>query len=309
MKIHGIYAGRELAPNTSIIKKQTASINAAIRDIRIGAFLTFFGINIRFITGNLINALIFFNILQPRGPDYRYDMHTPSTPDMCGDVVMIVAFAIAYIFYTSPRIMNIFTNMPANIQNSGITHHLRSYIHQSKKFFSVTMIGFGLYFFLRYFFSPGLEVVFIENTTPVSIVLNMLSDMIRLCSPLIFVYAYCCYLNASRHMQLALFLFFVVRNLFATNLLGCITEYDIHVGAPFLEILSPLIIIYSVHGVLAGRELKLSFYSSLVRDMSSVGAGENILPLGTDVIRVNKEDDVHVVLADLQKEDCLVTIK
>src|SRR3989339_340317 len=122
---------------------------------------------------------------------------------------------------------------------------LKEYIHKSRGIFSATVIGVGMYLFTRYVLSVGLEVSFIENTTGTFFVLNMLNDILRLCSPLIIVYAYCKYLSTNKYIMFMLYLFFIIRSLFATNILGLITEYDLHVGAPFLDILSPIIFIYS----------------------------------------------------------------
>ncbi len=226
------------------------TINSALRDLRIGALLTFVGINLRFVTGNIINALIFFNILQSGNPAHRYDIHAPSIPDMCGDVVMVLVFAIAYLFITSARIKKSVTGADnlywLRNQHFVAVKHLKNLVHSTKNFFSLTIIGFGLYFLSKYFLSPGLEILFIENTTHLSRVLNMLNDVIKICSPLIFVNVYCTYLSTNKAVTSMLYIFFLVRNLFATNILGLIANYDIHVGAPFLDVLSPGIIFYSM---------------------------------------------------------------
>lgn len=230
------------------------TINSALRYLRIGAFLTFVGINLRFVIGNIINALIFFNILQPGNPAHRYDIHAPSIPDMCGDVVMTLVFAAAYLFIASNRVKNGVTGLH-NLQELSSQYfvavkRLKNHIHSSKNLFSLTAIGFSLYFLSRYFLSPGLEVVFIENITPLSRVLNILNDVIKIGSPLIFANVYCKYLSTNRSLALVLYVFFLVRNLFATNMLGLITNYDLHIGAPFLDVLTPLIMIYSVVSII-----------------------------------------------------------
>ena len=196
-------------------------IQSTIRNLRIGTSLTFIGINLRFVSGNIINALIFFNILKSGNPDHEYDIHAPSMPDMCGDVVMVIVLTIAYLFITFNNIksVNIGIFEMTNQELLSI-RQLKEYIHKSRGIFSATVIGVGMYLFTRYVLSVGLEVSFIENTTGTFFVLNMLNDILRLCSPLIIVYAYCKYL-------------------------GLITEYDLHAGVPFLYILSPIIIIYS----------------------------------------------------------------
>ena len=221
-------------------------IQSTIRNLRIGTSLTFIGINLRFVSGNIINALIFFNILKSGNPDHEYDIHAPSMPDMCGDVVMVIVLTIAYLFITFNNIksVNIGIFEMTNQELLSI-RQLKEYIHKSRGIFSATVIGVGMYLFTRYVLSVGLEVSFIENTTGIFLVLNMLNDILRLCSPLIIVYAYCKYLSTNKYIMFMLYLFFIIRSLFATNILGLITEYDLHAGVPFLYILSPIIIIYS----------------------------------------------------------------
>lgn len=221
-------------------------IQSTIRHLRIGTLLTFIGINLRFVSGNIINALIFFNILKSGNPDHKYDIHAPSIPDMCGDVAMVIVLTIAYLFITSNHIKSVNIGI-FEMSNQLLLsiRQLKEYIRKSRGIFSATVIGVGMYLFSRYVLSIGLEVSFIENTTGIFFVLNMLNDILRLCSPLIIVYAYCKYLSTNKYIMFILYLFFIIRNLFATNILGLIPEYDLHVGAPFLDILSPIIIIYS----------------------------------------------------------------
>ena len=225
-------------------------IQSAIRNLRIGMLLTFIGINLRFVSGNIINALIFFNILKSGNPDHKYDIHAPSIPDMCGDVVMVIVLTIAYLFITSNHVKNMGTGIFDSIhemRNQTLLpkKQLKDYIHKSKGIFSATIIGVSMYLFSRYVLSIGLEVSSVENTTGIFFVLNMLNDIFKLCSPLILVNVYCKYLSTNKYIMFMLYLFFITRNLFATNMLGLIPEYDLHVGAPFLDILSPIIIIYS----------------------------------------------------------------
>ncbi len=225
-------------------------IDSAFRDLRTGVLLTFVGINLRFFTGNVINALIFFHVLRPANPDHRYDIHAPSIPDMYGDVVMTLVFAAAYHFITSLRIKRVVTGLDCLPGLSGrrlaAIERLKRHVRSSKNSLFLLALGFGSYFLSKYFLSPGLEIAFPENTTPLCRFLSLVNDMIKLCNPLIFVYVYCKHLTASKSVALPLFLFFLARNLFSTNVLGFITDYDIHVGAPFLDVLSPLIIIYSL---------------------------------------------------------------
>lgn len=229
---------------------QNEIIKSEIRNLRVGTLLTFIAINLRFVSGNILNALIFFNILQSKNPDRRFDIHAPSTPDIWCDVVMIIALIVAYVFVTSNQIKNVRTSVFLNIhemssQKLSTIRRLKDCIYQSMGIFYAAVTGVGMYLFSRYVLSIGLEVSFIENTTGTFFVLNKLNDILRLCSPLIIVYAYCKYLSTNKYIMFILYLFFIIRNLFATNILGLISEYDLHVGAPFLDILSPIIIIYS----------------------------------------------------------------
>jgi len=222
----------------------------AMRDLRVGALLTFIAINLRFVSGNVLNALIFFNIIQSKNPDRRFDIHAPSTPDIWCDAVMIIVLTVAYVFITSNQTKNVRTSVFLNIhemsnQKLSTIRRLKDCIYQSMGIFYATVTGVGIYFFSRYVLSIGLEVSFVENTTGIFFVLNKLNDILRLCSPLIIVYAYCKYLSTNKYIMFMLYLFFIIRNLFATNMLGLISEYDLHVGAPFLDILSPIIFIYS----------------------------------------------------------------
>jgi hypothetical protein len=225
-------------------------IQSTIRHLRIGTSLTFIGINLRFVSGNIINALIFFNILKSGNPNHGYDIHAPSMPDMCGDVAMVIVLTIAYLFITSNRVKNTGKGIFGRVhemRNQILLprKQLKDYLHQSRGIFSATIIGVGMYLFSRYVLSIVLEVSFIENTTGTFFVLNMLNDILRLCSPLIIVYAYCKYLSTNKYIMFMLYLFFIIRNLFATNMMGLISKYDLHAGAPFLDILSPIIIIHS----------------------------------------------------------------
>ncbi|MBE7446791.1 MAG: hypothetical protein HS132_16800 [Planctomycetia bacterium] len=226
--------------NNNILFKST------IKNLHVGALLTFIGINLRFVAGNIINALIFFDILKSGSPVNKYDIHAPSMPDMCGDIIMVIVLAAAYLFITSSNTkgVNIGTFKIRNQKLLPIGP-LKDYIHKSRSIFFAVVIAISMYLFSRYVLSIGLEIIFIENTTGICSVLNALNDIMKLCSPLIIVYAYCKYLSTSRRFTFILYLFFIIRNLFATNMLGLISDYDLHVGAPFLDILSPIIIIYS----------------------------------------------------------------
>jgi len=225
---------------------QNEIIKSAIRDLRVGTLLTFIAINLRFVSGNILNALIFFNIMQSKNPDRRFDIHAPSTPDIWCDVVMIMVLTIAYLFITFNNIKSVNIGIFEMTNQKLLSiRQLKEYIHKSRGVFSATVIGIGMYLFSRYILSIVLEASFIEDTTGIFLILNTLNDILRLCSPLIIVYAYCKYLSTNKYIMFTLYLFFIIRNLFVTNMLGLISAYDLHVGAPFLDILSPLIIIYT----------------------------------------------------------------
>ncbi len=110
----------------------------------------------------------------------------------------------------------------------------------------------------NYVLSVGLEVLFIENNS-LSFILNSINDVIKLGSSLVFAYVYCSYLSASKVITTALYIFLFTRNFFATNFIGLITEYDLHIAVPFLDILTPIIIFYSVGCIIISyRSTRLS---------------------------------------------------
>ena len=245
------------------------------KDLRTGTFLTFLGINLFFIAGNIINFLIFFDLLQTDDPENRYDIHTPSVPDSNVDILLIIVLAAAYFyiksFYqnnTTPDTHDNMGDMKKQIQVS--TRHINEYALWSWKFFIVSVIGSGLYLFSKYVLSTGIlliifEVVFNESMDNYGLTYasGILNDLIIVCSPIIIVYAYNKYLSTSRSVALALYLCFIIRNLFTTNMLGLVTSYDLHAGTPFLDTLSPLIVIYSIscfranHQSIVDREQEL----------------------------------------------------
>lgn len=238
-----------------------------------GTLLTFIVINLRFVSGNILNALIFFNIIQSKNPDRRFDIHAPSTPDIWCDVVMIIVCTVAYVFIASNQIKNARTMAFLNIhemsnQNLSTIRRLNDYIYRSRGIFYATVTGVGMYLFSRYILSIVSEASFIENTTGTYFVLNMLNDILRLCSPLIIVYAYCKYLSTNKYIMFILSLFFIIRNLFATNTMGLISGYDLHVGAPFLDILSPIIIIYSASYFFANYKAGVYKEQKLLHDLN-----------------------------------------
>ncbi len=246
-----------------------------VKDLKTGTFLTFLGINLFFIAGNIINFLIFFDLLQTDDPENRYDIHTPSIPDSNADILLIFVLAAAYfymkLFYQNNTTPDTHDNMRVMKKQIYVTtRHINEYALWSWKFFIVSVIGSGLDLFSKYVLSTGilsiiLEVIFNENMDNYGLTcaLRILNDLIIVCSPLIIIYAYNKYLSTNRPVALALYLYFIIRNLFATNMLGLVTSYDLHVGAPFLDILSPLIIIYSIscfrenHQSVVGREQEL----------------------------------------------------
>ena len=253
---------------------QNEIIKSEIRNLWVGTSLTFIAINLRFVSGNVLNALIFFNILQSKNPDRRFDIHAPSTPDIWCDVVMIIVLTIAYLFITFNNIKSVNIGIFEMTNQKLLSiRQLKEYIHKARGVFSATVIGISLYLFSRYILSIVLEVSFIENTTGIFLVLNMLNDILRLCSPLIIVYAYCKYLSTKKYIMFILYLFFIIRNLFATNMLGVISAYDLHVGAPFLDILSPIIIIYTAAYFITNfkailyKEQKLVFKKFTLEDL------------------------------------------
>ncbi|WP_347274059.1 hypothetical protein [Candidatus Kuenenia sp.] len=225
-------------------------LNLAIKDLGLSAFINFIGINLRFFTENTLNALVFFNIIQADNPANRYDIHTPSPPDMTGDAATIITLTIAYLFFASHNVrnaLNVTVNNNDNMDTQYIkaVKHLEACYRWVKNFFLVTVAGFGLYFFSKYVLSTGIDVVFVEGNA-ISNILGIVSSLIQICSPFIFVYAYCKYVFANTTIALLLYTFFFIRNLFATGLLGFVTYYDLHVVASFLDWLTILILLYSI---------------------------------------------------------------
>ncbi len=232
--------------------------NDAFKYLRISTFLTFLGINLFFIVGNIINPLIFFNILQTDDPENRYDIHTPSPPDSDVDILLIIVFAIAYfyikLFYLNNFIPDTQDNLSGTKKQRQISvRQINEYIHWSWRIFFVSVVGTGLYIFSKYILSTGilyivLEVIFSENMDKYGLTyaLSFLNDLIIVCSPIFIVYAYNKYMSTKRSVAFALYLYFIIRNLFATNVLGLVTSYDLHAGAPFLDVMSPVIVSYSI---------------------------------------------------------------
>lgn len=246
-------------------------IDSAVKRLQIGVLLTFVGINLRFVSENVFNALIFFNILQSEDPKNRYDIHAPSVPDMCGDTAMVVTFTAAYLFNRSASesiVLHIMDYLyEKRSQRLETVRHLKNCIIWSKRFFFLTLTGFGFYMVSKYVLSIGLEVFFIGNNAEPAFVLKVLHGIMLLCSSLIFVNVYSKYLFIRKPVVLMMYAFFLIRNLFNTNVYSLITSYDLHVGAPFLDIFSPIIVIYSVVSLISkdGRQNRI-FHISLSRD-------------------------------------------
>ncbi len=223
------------------------ALSVGLRYRRTGALLAFIAINMRFVSGNICNAMVFFNVLQSRNPAKKFDIHTPSLPDIYGDTIVLILFACAYFYVLFGNAM--VTEAKRLSPNKMCTQHLTNCTRRLKTVFSLSALGLILYFTTRYLLSPLLEVAFPLEVTRTSIALNITNDVLRLCSPLLLVHAYCRYLSAGVPVIFVMYVFFVIRNLLATNVLGFVTGCDLHVGAPFLDILSPIIILYSLYSV------------------------------------------------------------
>ncbi|MFO0794584.1 MAG: hypothetical protein U0586_11045 [Candidatus Brocadiaceae bacterium] len=227
---------------------------AQLKNFRIGALFAFIAVIMRFIVGDIIKPLVLFDVIQSGTPGhYRYEFHTPNLPDMCGDIVTIVLFGLAYMFMTSSRsksairdIMYASCDMDNKYRDS--VRQVRDYILQMRNIFYVAVIGFGMYFFSKYVFTTTLEVFFPEEAESEGLpfIFNILNSAVRLCASLAFVYAYCKYLGVHRHIKIMLYVFFFARNLLLTNILGLVHEHDVEIFAPLLDVLLPCILFYSV---------------------------------------------------------------
>lgn len=229
------------------------AIKSIEQNLRTGAFLSFIGINLRFISVNIVKPLILFNMLRPTNHEHNYELHVPNTPDMCGDIATIVVLAFAYFFITSIPLKKVANGTSGDYYERGgqYTEQIKNLIHWSKGVFLATIVGFGLYFLSKYYLSIDAEV-FGEGAeeSTVSSALLYFNYVIKLISALVFAYAYCKYLSPPKSVKILLYTFFFVRNLLATNLLGLITQFDLFPGAPLLDALSPIIIIYSIIGII-----------------------------------------------------------
>ncbi len=232
-------------------------MNDTFKDLRRSTFLTFMGINLFFVAGNIINFLIFFDILHTDDPENRYDIHTPSIPDSNVDILLVIMLVAAFFYMKSFYLNNMATDIEDDLRgmekhNQGSVRRINEYVSWSCKIVYMSVVGSGLYLFSKYVLSTGilpmvLEAVFGVNTNGgLTFVFSVLNDLIIVCSPIFIVYAYNKYMSTERSVAFALYLFFIIRNLFATNVLGLVTSCDLHAGAPFLDIMSPLIIGYSI---------------------------------------------------------------
>ncbi len=225
-----------------------------LRNVRIGALFTFIAVNLRFVVGDIIKPLILFDVIQPggHGHGHKYEFHTPNLPDMSGDVITIILFGLAYMFISSSSIKNIIRGMmytccETESKSRESIRRMRDVIIAVKNLFYVAAVGFGLYFFSKYILTTGLEAFFSEESESEGIpfILNIINSAIKLCAALAFVYAYCKYLGAHRHTKIMLYMFFFIRSLLLTNMLGFVHGYDIEVGAPIIDVLLPGILIYA----------------------------------------------------------------
>lgn len=242
-----------------------------IRNIRIGAFLTFIGINLRFIVGEIIKPLILFDVLQPGGHSHhRYEFHTPNLPDMCGDFITIVILAFAYFFMTSSSFKKNIKGMMYSSCDKSYKYHesirkIRDYLIDAKNIFIVTAVGFGLYFFSKYALTIGLEAFSSEESESEGIphILNIFNHAIKLLASLAFVYAYCKYISANRLIKPVLYTFFFIKSLLLTNVLGFVHEFDLEMIAPVLDVMLPWILIYStidfIARVKAGQRKEIEY--------------------------------------------------
>lgn len=208
---------------------------------------------------------------------------------MYGDMITVIVFAIAYLFFISADTKRTATGESLNLHEElgdgylKVVRQLKSYIKKTGAasilplvhlesvkqiknsirwtkgiLFSGIIGGFGLYLFSKYVLSIGLEMLSIENNY-LSFFLNTLNDTIKLCSCLVFAYIYCSYLSANKVISLSLYVFLFVRNFFTTNFIGLITEYDLHIVVPFLDLLTPVIIFYSIGCIITSyRSTRLS---------------------------------------------------
>lgn len=241
-------------------------VKSSFRGLKIGVFLIFIAINIRFIVGDIIKPLILIDVIQISGHEHRYEFHAPSLPDICGDVVTIALIGVGYLFMTSSHLKNNMKGMMCTSCEADNPFHksieeLRNCILWAKNIFIVTALGFSLYFFSKYILTTGLEAFFPEESESFDMlfILGVLNSILQLGAAVIFVYAYCKYISVGNHIKILLYCFFFTRNLFFTNMLGFIHKYDIESIAPLLDALLPAILIYSTITILTTYRLQHSY--------------------------------------------------
>ncbi|MCF6150569.1 MAG: hypothetical protein E3K37_18220 [Candidatus Kuenenia sp.] len=242
-----------------------AKEKAFLQLIRIGTFLTFIAINLKFIVADIIKPLILFDILQLGGHHnstnifikfvngHHFEFHTPSFPDMCGDIVAIILFAASYLFMNSTSVKDKIGDIAfgycdsENAAKNSIMK-IRDCILWGKNIFYLAAVGFLFYFFSKYILTPCLEVFFLEEAEAGSlfISLKIFNSVIRLFADLILVYTYCKYIGAGKHFQPIFYSFFIIRDLLFTNLLGFSHKFDLEMAAPVLDIMFPVLLIYAI---------------------------------------------------------------
>lgn len=236
-----------------LAKNYAAKEKAFLQTLRIGIFLTFLAINLKFIIGDIIKPLILFNVLQFGGHGHHFEFHTPSLPDICGDVLIIILFLAAYLLMNSATVRDkigdiAFGFCDAKGSKKDSLMRIRDYVLWGKNIFYIAAAGFLLYFFSKYLLKPWLEVFFTEEAEAGTffVALNITNSAVRLFADLILVYAYCKYIGASKHFKPIFYSFFFLRDLLFTNLLGFIHKIDLEMVAPALDVMFPLLLIYAI---------------------------------------------------------------
>lgn len=230
------------------MNQNTLTLSAS-KDLKLGALLTFIGVNLRFVVGNIIHGLIYFNFLQSGNHEHRYEVHVPNLPDMCGDIAIMMVFASAYFFITAGSVKKRRSGSADNfpLTNAQDLQPVGESMSWVKSLFFISIIGFGLYFFSKYFFSIELETFFEEDEeSGIAFILHITNYLVRLCSVFAFVTVYCRYLSLKRTTTLIVYVFFFTRFLFATNMLEFVHTYDLYIGASILDFLTPILIVYSM---------------------------------------------------------------
>lgn len=229
------------------------TIKSAEKNLKIAVLLTFISINLNYVVGNFMKPLFLLDIVKPIGHHaHHYEIHVPNLPDICGDIVTVIILAFAYLFLTSSPVKRLWQIIS---EKEGSDSYLASSIQSvrwSRSVFLITSIGFALYFLSKYYLSLGLEV-FGEEEEEGSLIVHAFAFFnywIVLCSAFILVYAYCKYANPNKAVSFFLYVFFLIRSLFATNMLGLVTHYDIFVGSTAVDMFVPAILGYSIFCIL-----------------------------------------------------------